>query len=125
MFGSSSPTSFLWQFAGEGHAIPFTQVFVRPRLTSFSWTTIPDSGTPAVTLPAGLSVLTDPLPAGVVGVNKTGDSEPSLDTPVLAFAQWGSRIFVGGKLLTTSNPDQDDDAALLADLKMKPMTMKG
>ena len=30
---------------------------------------------------------------------------------------------VGGKLLTTSNPGADEDAALLADLKMRPMRM--
>jgi biotin synthase len=32
-------------------------------------------------------------------------------------------MFIGGKLLTTANPDKDTDAALMADLGLRPMTM--
>jgi biotin synthase len=31
-------------------------------------------------------------------------------------------MFIGGKLLTTALPGQDEDAQLLADLGMRPMT---
>jgi biotin synthase len=32
-------------------------------------------------------------------------------------------IFIGERLLTTDNPEQDADAAFLAELKMRPMTV--
>jgi biotin synthase len=47
----------------------------------------------------------------------------SKELQALCFLAGANSIFVGGKLLTTSNPDQDADATLLADLKMRPMTM--
>lgn len=60
-------------------------------------TDIPDTGLPAQTQRGILDTRTKPMAAGVVGVLKDGDSEPALDTPALAFAQWGNVIFVGGK----------------------------
>jgi hypothetical protein len=64
---------------------------------------IPDQGLPAITQRGILDTRTQPMAAGVLGVLKTGDSEPSVDTPVQAFAEWtnpntGQAImFVGGK----------------------------
>jgi biotin synthase len=52
-----------------------------------------------------------------------GREHMSQELQALCFLAGANSIFVGRKLLTTSNPDQDDDAALLADLKMRPMTM--
>jgi biotin synthase len=52
-----------------------------------------------------------------------GREHMSKELQALCFLAGANSIFVGGKLLTTSNPDQDADAALLADLKMRPMTM--
>jgi biotin synthase len=40
----------------------------------------------------------------------------------LCFLAGANSIFVGGRLLTTNTPDPNDDEALLADLKMRPMT---
>ena len=31
--GRTTPTSYLWQYANENNAIPFTQVFIRPQIT--------------------------------------------------------------------------------------------
>ncbi len=41
----------------------------------------------------------------------------------LCFLAGANSIFNGGKLLTTANPDKDTDAALMADLGLRPMTM--
>jgi biotin synthase len=39
----------------------------------------------------------------------------------LCFLAGANSIFVGGKLLTTPNPEQDEDSALFALLDLKPM----
>ena len=54
-----------------------------------------------------------------------GREHMSRELQALAFLAGANSIFIGGRLLTTSNPDQDTDAALLADLGMRPMTMAG
>jgi biotin synthase len=51
-----------------------------------------------------------------------GREHMSRELQALCFLAGANSIFVGGKLLTTANPDKDTDEALLADLKMKPMT---
>lgn len=64
---------------------------------------IADGGLPAQTQRAIMDTRTQPMAAGVLGVLKTGDSEPAVDTPVQAFAEWTNPatgqaiIFVGGK----------------------------
>jgi len=50
-----------------------------------------------------------------------GREHMSRELQALAFLAGANSIFIGGKLLTTSNPDKDTDAALLADLGMRPM----
>jgi biotin synthase len=62
-------------------------------------------------------------PKSVVRLS-AGREHMSKELQALCFLAGANSIFVGGKLLTTSNPEQDEDAALLADLKMRPMTMK-
>jgi biotin synthase len=61
-------------------------------------------------------------PKAVVRLS-AGREHMSKELQALCFLAGANSIFVGGKLLTTANPDQDEDAALLADLKMRPMTM--
>jgi len=46
----------------------------------------------------------------------------SRETQALCFMAGANSIFVGGKLLTTPLPGQDEDARLLADLGMRPMS---
>ncbi len=61
-------------------------------------------------------------PKSVVRLS-AGREHMSRELQALCFLAGANSIFVGGKLLTTSNPDQDTDEALLADLGMRPMTM--
>ncbi|HSL74328.1 MAG TPA: fibrinogen-like YCDxxxxGGGW domain-containing protein [Ilumatobacteraceae bacterium] len=95
--GERNDTSFLWEFASENSAIPFTQLFIRPQITSGPLAAIPDTGHPAAELPAGLDPRPAELAGGVRGVLKVGDSEPAVDAPVLAIATLGDRVYVGGK----------------------------
>jgi biotin synthase len=46
----------------------------------------------------------------------------SRELQALCFLAGANSIFVGDKLLTTPNPDQNDDAKLFADLGLKPMS---
>ena len=95
--GTNSATNYLWQNAAEGNAIPFTQVWVRPRLTQadLSYSTVPDDGLPARTVPARVGTQTSPdTPWGVTGV--VGDPNNELDTEVQALRQIGDTMYVGG-----------------------------
>ena len=98
--GLTSASSYLWSPSnGIADPLPFTQVFIRPRFLTFSYTPVPDGGLAAVPGPGGVSDRPTPLAAGVAGVLKVGDTvaQQGIDTPVQAIAQWGDRIFVGGK----------------------------
>lgn len=50
-----------------------------------------------------------------------GRETMSPETQALCFLAGANSIFVGGKLLTTPNPEQDEDARLFALLDLKPM----
>jgi biotin synthase len=45
----------------------------------------------------------------------------SRELQALCFLAGANSIFVGGRLLTTPNPEMDADAQLFADLGLKPM----
>jgi len=53
-----------------------------------------------------------------------GRETMSTEMQALCFLAGANSIFVGGKLLTTPNPEQDEDAALFALLDLKPMEPK-
>ncbi len=95
--GQNNATSYLWELASENHAIPFTQVFIRPQVSTGALTPIPDAGVPAQTLAPLLDDRPKEIAGGVTGVLKIGDSESHLDTPVLAITTFGDRVYVGGK----------------------------
>jgi len=59
-------------------------------------------------------------PKAVVRLS-AGREHMSRELQALCFLAGANSMFVGGKLLTTANPDKDTDAALLADLGMRPM----
>jgi biotin synthase len=59
-------------------------------------------------------------PKSVVRI-AAGRDRMSKSTQALCFLAGANSIFVGGRLLTTNTPDPNDDEALLADLKMRPM----
>jgi biotin synthase len=50
-----------------------------------------------------------------------GREHMSRELQALCFLAGANSMFIGGKLLTTANPDKDTDAALMADLGLKPM----
>jgi biotin synthase len=62
-------------------------------------------------------------PKSVVRI-AAGREHMSRELQAMCFLAGANSIFMGARLLTTDNPDQDDDAALLADLKMRPMTVR-
>jgi len=52
-----------------------------------------------------------------------GRDDMTRETQALCFLAGANSIFIGGKLLTTPLPGQDEDSLLLKDLGMKPMAM--
>jgi biotin synthase len=48
----------------------------------------------------------------------------SRELQALCFLAGANSIFVGSRLLTTSNPEMDEDSRLFADLGLRPMTMR-
>ncbi len=94
--GTSSTGTYLWSAVdGTGGARPYTEVFVRPRITSTDagFTAIGDGGTAAKTnLPVAESAALD-SPWGVTGAT---DPRREGDVEVQAFAQSGNRMYVGG-----------------------------
>jgi hypothetical protein len=94
--GENNSTSYLWEYGSENRAIAFTQVFIRPRITSVVWPEVPAEGLPAQPLPPLLRGTTSPnTPWGVTGVNRTSDN--TAQSPVLSLAQVGGTVFVGGR----------------------------
>jgi hypothetical protein len=102
--GSNSASSFVYSNASGGqHGTPFTQVFIRPRITTaqLTYDTIPSSGTPAETARPLAENGALPSTWGVAGTGAGGTSE--LATEVQTFAQIGNTMFVGGNFTTVRN----------------------
>jgi biotin synthase len=59
-------------------------------------------------------------PKSVVRLS-AGREHMSREQQALCFLAGANSIFIGAKLLTTANPGEDEDTALLADLGMRPM----
>ena len=59
-------------------------------------------------------------PKAVVRLS-AGRDHMSREQQALCFLAGANSMFVGGKLLTTKNPELDDDARLFADLGLRPM----
>ena len=59
-------------------------------------------------------------PKAVVRLS-AGREHMSRELQALCFLAGANSMFVGGRLLTTANPDRNTDASLMADLGMKPM----
>jgi len=59
-------------------------------------------------------------PKSVVRLS-AGREGMSRELQALCFLAGANSIFVGGRLLTTPNPEQDEDARLFADLGLRPM----
>lgn len=92
--GSSAASSYLWSAGSSvGSARPFTQVWLRPRLTDVDFPAIPDEGTPAIEQVPLVESRATPSAWGVTGL-ATGGGE--LRTEVQAFTQVGDTMYVGG-----------------------------
>jgi biotin synthase len=61
-------------------------------------------------------------PRSVVRLS-AGREAMSRELQALCFLAGANSIFVGARLLTTANPEMDEDARLFADLGLRPMTM--
>ncbi|GGD05294.1 fibrinogen-like YCDxxxxGGGW domain-containing protein [Nocardioides daphniae] len=95
--GYTDPSSHLWAATnGAGGALPYAQVYLRPRVTSTDagFTAIPDSGTPRIEQPEGVDSNALPSSWGVSGLKGNTASEGNVE--VQAFTQSGSRMYVGG-----------------------------
>ena len=104
--GSNSSTTYLWTNASEGSPIPFTRVWIRPRIANSAagFSPIPAEGYAASSKPATLKNKSELANWGVVGIDHT--NEPSIEpyyTNVLSMKVWGDRTFVGGRFTGVQN----------------------
>jgi hypothetical protein len=104
--GSNSASNYLWTSASEGSPLPFTRVWIRPRIANDAagFTPLPAAGLPAEPLPAVLNSKSQSAPWGVVGLDHT--DEPTIEpynTNVLAVKTAGDRTFVGGRFTGVQN----------------------
>ena len=104
--GSNSASNFLWTYASEGSPLPFTRVWIRPRVANDAagFTPLPSAGLPATPLRAVLKSKSETAPWGVVGMDHT--DEPTIEpykTNVLAVKVAGDRTFVGGRFTGVQN----------------------
>ncbi len=109
--GSGAASSYLWEYGTVGHASPFTQVFIRPKLvegtalageTAVTFPAIPDAGLPQqAQSPPREAVTSKPVAIGW-GVNTEYDPHdqyPNLNTLVSSIEIIGDTVFVGGKFI--------------------------
>ncbi len=95
--GSSSSSTYLYSESnGAGSALPYTQVYLRPRVTSSDagFAAIGNGGTAALPQPAVARSTALASPWGVTGT--AGDSSLEGSVEVQAFTQSGNRMYVGG-----------------------------
>ena len=95
--GSPSATSYLWSTTeGGGAAHPYSEVYVRPRITSSDpgFTTIADGGTAAIAKTKTLLNNALVSPWGVA--TRPGTTAEEIDVEVQAFTQSGQNMYVGG-----------------------------
>lgn len=95
--GSNSATTFIYNMDGT-YGATFTQVWIRPKLTSFTWPAIPGQGLPAQSSPAGLSNRAQDIGWGVTGYNRTNEEriEP-YNTYVMDIDNLGNKVYVAGR----------------------------
>ena len=95
--GSNTSTTYLWTpTAGGKGAIPFTQMYLRPKVTqqAFTGKAIPDSGTAAAAQRALPNSGAEPTKWGAV--ERADGQGEEMNTEVQAFEQIGSTVFAGG-----------------------------
>ncbi|GAA0355724.1 hypothetical protein NE235_12300 [Actinoallomurus spadix] len=85
---SSSASSYLWKATSSGLPTPFTQVWIRPKITT-------STGGPAPATPKLLSGKTSSSPWGVTGVVSGLSGEDHIEVHALGVV--GSTLYVGGE----------------------------
>ena len=102
VIGTTDPNSYIWSFTdGLGNGRPFTQMFIRPKLTRdsmYSAVTVPDTGTAKQELRAEPQSDAQKTVWGVNGLQDGVDSEQHVEAG--SFAQVGNTVFVGGNFKT-------------------------
>ncbi len=95
---NTSPTSYIWGTSSSSR-YAFAQVFLRPRIanTDINYDAVPDAGTPEETVRPLLDSRPVALADGVVENFDPNDQYPNLNSLVLAFAQIGNTMYVGGE----------------------------
>jgi len=81
---------------------------------------IADGGLDGLEFVRTIAVARIVLPQSVVRLS-AGREHMSREHQALCFLAGANSVFVGGRLLTTPNPDQDEDEKLFRDLGLKPM----
>ncbi|MGQ1797954.1 fibrinogen-like YCDxxxxGGGW domain-containing protein [Kocuria oceani] len=95
--GSSSGTSYLWAAAEGGKgAMPFTQMYLRPKVTqqAFEGKAIPSTGTAAIAQRALPQSGAEPTTWGAV--ERADGQSGEMNSEVQAFEQIGSTVYAGG-----------------------------
>jgi hypothetical protein len=113
--GSTSASSYIYsKNAGGAYGVPFTQVFIRPKLLSsqLSFTAIPAGGTAPETIRAAPRSGALPTSWGVTGLGAGGTTENAGE--VQAFAQIGGVVYVGGNFTTVQKGASASAADTLA-----------
>ena len=104
--GSNSASNYLWTYGSEGSPLPFTRVWIRPRVANDAagFTPLPSTGLPAAPLRPVLKSKSEAAPWGVVGIDHTNETtiEP-YKTNVLSMKVSGDRTFVGGRFTGVQN----------------------
>ena len=96
--GANNATSYLWQYTNEGQPIPFTQVFIRPRIMDVRChraACSPDTGAAAQTIRPMLDRQAGQPALG--GHRPQPGVRPNSGAYVLGLAEFGNTIYVGGK----------------------------
>lgn len=108
--GTNAATSYLWSATNAGSAVPFAQLYLRPRLrwNDLTWPSL-SGGLPASTVRPVASNLAAPQPAGVSGLANGFTTER--DTEVRALAQVGGTMFVGGNFAQVDNYENSTSTA--------------
>lgn len=99
--GVNNPTSYLWQYSTEGGALPFTQVWLRPKLANLSYPALPMAGAPAQAQRPLMANSTTPVGWGVEGTVTGIKNEFHLEVQALAVR--GSTLYVGGEFARVRN----------------------
>jgi len=99
--GNTAATSY-WYYNGT-RTVPFTQVWLRPRIAEAAQPAIPATGTPASTVRKLLKANPEALNWGVTDNVDPTDQFPDLNSLVMGFAQIGDTVYVGGEFQNVQN----------------------